>query len=119
MQGIPHPANFWTTARHSAQFRAQFRAQHHLAHVAYEQALGGRGISLPGCDFSQEVNKDWLLRHDSRHQALRIIVGHNTNAPTVDLASLDFTDSQAVRAWQQYHAQLHADIETFLGMAFR
>jgi hypothetical protein len=34
----------------------------------------------------------------------------------VGLSSLDFGDEQAVRAWQQYHALLHGDLDQYFGI---
>jgi hypothetical protein len=117
--GTPHPANFWSQ-RHPLS-EAQFRMQHHLSHATYEKRLTQTyGIALASLDLTAPINKDWLFRHDSRHQAMLSItqgrLGAVNNAPTVDLSSLDPRDERAFRAWMQYHAQLHENLDIFFGV---
>lgn len=89
------------------------RMQHHLQHRSYDLALSRKGVSLGALDLTAKVNRDWLFRHGERHKALRQITGGN--APTCDLSSLRWDDSQAVQAWMHYHAVLHQQIAQYLG----
>jgi hypothetical protein len=119
--GTAHPANFWDLRKPASA--AQFRMQHHLAHATYERLLATtRGIFLPSLDLTQKMNPDWLFRHNSRHEALlaitagRLVSPLAGSAPTVDLASLDPADGEALTAWMHYHAQLHANLDQFFGV---
>jgi len=107
------PASFW---RRTGTHERQFVMQHHLRHVTYDHAASKAGVALAGLDLTGEVGPDWLLRHASRHQTYRVLVGTSGASPTCDLSSLDWENTSAVRAWMQYHERLHADLDAYFGL---
>ena len=107
---MSHPANFWLLGDSRAE--TAMRMVHHMQHRTYDLALSVKGISLGALDLTHKVNKDWLFRHQERHKALQQIVG---GQGTCDLASLDWNDAQAVKAWMHYHSILHSQLAQALG----
>jgi hypothetical protein len=113
---ISNATLFWPQRQMRSSTQSHFQMQHHMRHIAYEAALGKTGLSLGGQDLTGPVTQDWLMRHAVRHSTLRKIIGSSGQSPTVGLSSLDFGDEQAVRAWQQYHALLHGDLDQYFGI---
>ena len=93
-----------------------------LAHQAVSVKLETNGFVVLGYPLSYASGnmKEWLQLHNDVHQQeLNLIygsAGQNSAPYQIDLASVDLSDEQAYNNWMQGHGDIHAYVNSLLGL---
>jgi len=89
---------------------------HSLQHDSIYVSLVTKGktiIKLPLTEAKDPNDKDWMNNHQLEHEAIYAVLGL---AGMPDLASSDLTKQDQWQAWQELHQDVHALINTTLGI---
>ena len=89
---------------------------HHMRHRTYDLILSKQGISLPACDLTGEVDKDWMHRHSIRHSTLRKIAGTVKLNGVVGLKAVDWKSEAQRTDWLRIHAIDHQNLDVYFGL---
>ena len=93
-----------------------------LAHQAVSVKLQTQGFVVPVYPLSDAFGdmKEWLQLHNDAHQQeLNLIsgsAGQNTASYQIDMASVDLSDEQEYNDWMQGHGDIHAYVNSLLGL---
>jgi hypothetical protein len=96
--------------------RASFIIWHHLRHHTYDLLASRAGQTLPPLDLKGNMDKDWLLRHSTRHSTHRRISGIITHNGGVGLNTVNLEEPIQHADWLHIHALEHAKLDSYYGL---
>lgn len=98
----------------SREFEA-FSLAHAMAHESIYDTMLTLGFVIRHYPFFdiEKYNRDWLLDHQSEHDALYTALGL-VGMP--DLASSDLKDDDQLKTWMELHEQVHQNLNLVLSL---
>jgi hypothetical protein len=96
--------------------RASFIFWHHMRHHTYDLLSSRAGATLPPLDLKGKMDKDWLLRHSTRHRTLRKIAGVTAADGIIGLNTVDLENRTQHADWLRIHALDHAKLDSYYGL---
>jgi hypothetical protein len=95
----------------------QFLMFHHLRHHTYDLIESRKGVTLPPLDLKGPIDKDWLLRHSTRHKTYRKIDQLIPGNSVVGLNTVSWDSRSSHTDWLRIHALDHANLDQYFGLS--
>jgi hypothetical protein len=93
-----------------------FLLWHHLRHHTYDLITSKKGVTLPPLDLKGPVDKDWFLRHSTRHRTYRRIDQLIPGNSVIGLNTVDWASRPQQTDWLRIHALDHANLDQYFGL---
>lgn len=109
------PDTIWTK-REDRIGRDEWMAWHDARHRTYQKRASFLGVSLPACDLTGEIDREWFSRHFMRHQAERQLFPREIGQLLVALERVSWDDENDFIDWHRRHALIHAREDALFGV---